>query len=153
MPKTTAKVGCSIMQSDVKSGLQHGLSYCLPFLPLKPKWRSLRHWKSVCVPESLQLCLTDTHGTAHPDNFDVKFKLVSIHQPATALTAAQYPKRKSHCHSTLKAKQKQTSLRSSAECSRFCPKATQDIIMRTHRKGHCVYKRQFPPSNPFVLPC
>lgn len=93
--KTAAKVGCSIMQSDVKSGLQHGLFYCLPFLPLKPKWRSLRHWKSVCVPKSLQLCLTDTHSTAHLDNFDV------IHQPATALTAAQYPKRKSHCHSTL----------------------------------------------------
>jgi len=125
-----------------------GCFFCLPFLLLKPMWRSLRQWKSASVLQSL----TDTHGTAHPDSLDVKFKLVSIHQPVTTLTAAQYPGRKSHCHFMLKAKQKQTSLRSSAECSRLRPKATQDIIMRTHRKGHCVYKRQFPPSNPFVFP-
>lgn len=158
MPLTAAQtiqVGCSIMVFNQGYSMDEGGCFsCLPFLLLKPMWRSLRHWKSASVPQSLRLFLTDTHGTAHPDRFDVKFKLVSIHQPATTLTAAQYPGRKSHCHFTLKAKKRQTSLSlcSSTECSRLCPKATQDIIMRTHRKGHCVYKRQFPPSNPFVFP-
>ncbi len=144
---------CRVMFNQGYNMDEGGRFYCLPFPLLKPAWRSLRHWKSTSVPQSLQLCLTNTHSIAHPESFDIKFKLVSIHQPATALTAAQYPGRKSHCHFTLKAKQRQTSVCSSTECSRLCPKATQDIIMRTHRKGHCVYKRQFPPSNPFVFPC
>lgn len=145
------------MQSNVYLGQQHGrgrtfLMLTIPSLKANMEV-ALRHWKSTSVPQSLRLCLTNTHGIAHPKSFDVKFKLVSIHQPATALTAAQYPGRKSHCHFTLKAKQRQNSVCSSKECSRLCPKATQDIIVRTHRKGHCVYKRQFPPSNPFVFPC